>query len=172
MVKIYTKKGDNGMTTIKSKRISKSDPIIEVTGELDFLQSYIGSIIINITDDSEIHFLREIQKSLFLISSYITNYITILNLPTDKIEKRIDEHHTILKPLVEFIYSGINKTEINSNMARVQTRRIEVLLYKFDLGNDSIKQYINRLSDYFFTLVRIYSDKQLTIKIRNELNTI
>ena len=160
------------MTGIKSKRISKSDPIIQVTGELDFLQSYIGSIIINITEDSEIDFLRDIQKSLFLISSYITNYITILNLPTDKLENKIDEHHNKLKPLVEFIYSGINQTEIYCNMARVQTRKLEVLLYKYDLGNDSIKQYINRLSDYFFTLVRIYSDKQLTIKIRNELNTI
>ena len=43
MVKIYTKKGDEGRTSLYSgERVSKTNPIIEAIGTLDELQSHIG----------------------------------------------------------------------------------------------------------------------------------
>jgi cob(I)alamin adenosyltransferase len=66
-MKIYTKKGDQGMTSLYDcSKISKSSELIDLIGDLDELNSFIGNIT-----NKEI--LPEIQVWIFDMSTIIAN---------------------------------------------------------------------------------------------------
>ena len=62
-MKIYTKTGDAGMTSlVHTKNIAKSDDRVDVMGTIDELTSHIGLTKTKIQDQQIIHFLEEIQQ--------------------------------------------------------------------------------------------------------------
>ena len=64
-MKIYTKTGDAGMTSlVHTKNIAKSDDRVDVMGTIDELTSHIGLTKTKIQDQQIIHFLEEIQQML------------------------------------------------------------------------------------------------------------
>ena len=73
-MKIYTKTGDKGMTSLYGgKRVSKDDIRIEAYGTIDELNSYIGSLISTLATDDQKELLSEIQKRLFTIGSILAS---------------------------------------------------------------------------------------------------
>ena len=84
--KVYTKQGDKGSTRLSSKKtISKDNVIIELLGNLDELNSFLGlaksSIINNIKFLDICNFLIIIQKNLFDIGSEISKICNPFQLP-------------------------------------------------------------------------------------------
>jgi len=74
--KIYTKTGDDGTTALGKYRISKTDPIIEVMGELDLLQSYLGLIDAHISEKGNLfdtirNDVRMVQYHLYNLAGRI-----------------------------------------------------------------------------------------------------
>lgn len=61
-MKIYTKTGDNGMTSlVGGKRVEKDDARVEAYGTIDELQSFVG-MLASATDEVQ---LENIQLVLF-----------------------------------------------------------------------------------------------------------
>jgi cob(I)alamin adenosyltransferase len=81
------------------------------------------------------------------------------------IEEWIDSFDNCLQPLTTFIIQdGKNAVEVQAHICRTVTRRVERELNKYGNIDETILKFINRLSDYFFTLARFVSEKLISIK--------
>ena len=82
-MKVYTKNGDKGMTSlIGGKKIEKDDIRVEAYGTIDELNSYIGLCYHYLKEDSDKEALRKIQVKLFDIGAELSspNYKRIKNI--------------------------------------------------------------------------------------------
>jgi len=162
-MKIYTKKGDTGETSlIGGQRVAKNHIRIECYGTVDELNAQLGVVLCLFTEKAR--FLKSIQDQLFNIGSHLAtgeksnfklpamdnNWITIL-------ENEIDAMTTELPELKNFVLPGSDIANAQCHLARCMCRRAErlcVALNHMDMVDPLIIQYLNRLSDYLFTLSR------------------
>lgn len=165
---IYTKTGDKGKTSLFSgKRVWKDDVRIEAYGALDELNSVVGIILSLITNKSLknkkiIHVLTDIQYTIFPICSYLADLPDILgDIEFDKklkeYEELIDEMTDEMPQLDSFILPGGGVVGAHLHVARTVSRRAERLIIKLHKKTPvdvRVIQYVNRLSDLFFTLAR------------------
>ena len=169
-IKIYTTKGDKGYTSIKYKKIKKNSETIQLLSYIDDLQTAIGFLLFNINNDPEYFIIKNIQKELFRLSSVIAGYQVLFdtNLYKD-LEKRIDEIDSTLPRLKNFIIAGLstNELELYAHQCRTKTRIVETHIYE-SIGDD-IKTFFNRLSDYFFILVRKYNTNETAYYIKKDV---
>lgn len=113
-MKIYTKGGDGGQTSLYGgRRLPKSHLRIEVYGTVDELNSWLGKLTAEGIPDNCAHFLNAIQQDLFLMGSHLAATEEVRhNLPVWseraelKIEKEIDLMDAVLPPLMNFILPG------------------------------------------------------------------
>ena len=179
-MKIYTKRGDDGETDVigNSQKISKSSLRVSSYGDIDELNSFIGLtrnklLNNNVCDDlkhineSVITAFAEIQNILFQIGTELAtvdnkslNY-EINSKNVHDIEQIIDLVQSKLSPLQNFIIPyGDNEIVCLLHVCRSICRRAErsiVSLHKTEQINTSILQYINRMSDMFFVMARLYN---------------
>ena len=154
---IYTRTGDKGETGLfGGKRVSKASAQIEAIGAIDELTTYIGYVHTLYATRFAIHDLPEIQKDLYRIMSVLagaTIPIAYLETRAKDFEQEIDIITSKLPKLNSFILPGGTTEASLFHILRVMTRRAEraVVLIKSDA---IIIQYLNRLSDLFFTLAR------------------
>lgn len=167
--KVYTKKGDNGTTSLLSgRRIPKTMPEIRAVGVLDELNSFIGLLRSELHNSFEL--LEDIQWNLFNAGSIIIND-TNVDLPKitqddiEKLENWMDEMNEELPELKNFILPKGSTVVSIAHICRTICRRaeIEVLECKtldtFEKFHD-ITVYLNRLSDLFFVLARHLGNKE------------
>lgn len=165
-MKIYTKTGDKGTTSlIGGTRVAKHHIRIESYGTVDELNSYIGLISDQdiVTHDKEI--LKQIQDRLFTIGSSLaadpekSRMIMPDLLETDitLLEDEIDLMDKSLPELRHFILPGGSNAISFCHIARCVCRRAEritVHLAEESTVDEKVIIYLNRLSDYLFTLGR------------------
>jgi len=165
--KIYTKTGDKGETSlIGGTRVPKHHIRIEAYGTVDELNSYIGLIRDLMTESHKYHpLLIEIQDRLFTMGSILAadpekNKMKLPELKDGDIElleKSIDEMDTTLEPMKHFVLPGGHPTISHVHIARCICRRAErnvLHLNELFPVNDLTFKYLNRLSDFLFTLSR------------------
>jgi cob(I)alamin adenosyltransferase len=165
-MKIYTKTGDKGFTSlIGGTRVAKYHLRIESYGTVDELNSYIGLIG---DQDITIHHkevLKQIQDRLFTIGSSLAadperSKMVIPDLHMEDIElleREMDAMNEQLPELRHFILPGGNNTISFCHIARCICRRAEritVHLANESSVDEKVNIYLNRLSDYLFTLAR------------------
>ncbi len=167
--KIYTKTGDDGTTGLfGGARVPKYDLRIEAYGTIDELNSYIGLIRDQGISDEIVKILIEIQDRLFTIGAILAAQPGKKNLSVpalysgdiELLEKEIDKMDEVLEPMKHFILPGGHTTVSYTHIARCVCRRAERLTVHLaaDVEVDSlIIKYLNRLSDYLFTLARFFS---------------
>ncbi len=166
-MKIYTKTGDNGTTSlVGGTRISKAEIKIETYGTVDELNSWIGLIAEQSINQNRKHILKEIQDRLFTIGSDLASEPEIVEkrqipdlLEEDIVflEQQIDEMDSDLPPLRAFILPGGNQAVAFTHVGRTVCRRAERLCIRLnerEAVNPLIIRYLNRLSDYLFVLSR------------------
>jgi cob(I)alamin adenosyltransferase len=170
-MKIYTKTGDRGETSlIGGTRVQKHHIKIEAYGTVDELNSYTGLVRDLFDDKDSGTLLTEIQNQLFVIGSHLAedHERSKMKLPdvheswiTD-LEKAIDKMNDSLPELKNFILPGGHPVVSHAHIARCICRRAErcvTALAETEETNPFIIQYLNRLSDYFFTLARFIGMK-------------
>lgn len=170
-MKIYTKTGDNGETSLYGgKRTPKYDIKIDSYGSLDELNSYIGLVRDLTQGSSQDELLSKIQHTLFDIGSHLAADPEKLKLKLPileeilitELENSIDKMNSEVPPLKLFILPGghptVSHIHIARTLCRKAERRITELGQKENI-NSIILPYINRLSDYLFVLAR-YIAKQ------------
>jgi len=177
-MKIYTKTGDKGYTSlIGGTRVPKHHLRIESYGTVDELNSYIGLIRDQdvLREDKDI--LKEIQDRLFTIGSTLASdpeksrmkIPDLLDTDIEMLEQQMDEINSFLPPLKHFILPGGNVIASYCHIARCVCRRAErqaVHLAESEFVDEKVIVYLNRLSDYLFTLGR-----KVVFNNKNEENT-
>ena len=184
MPKIYTKQGDKGISSLyDGQKIGKDNTIFDALGNLDELNSMIGVVIafvkeddtFNINDKSVYEILTDIQENILKLSSSIAtqtgrHYDSTRFKGQPKIEtleKLIDTMDKNLPKLTVFILPGNNGNLIASHihLARSISRRAERSIWRYDKElesencvEESVVIYMNRLSDFFFTLARYQNE--------------
>ena len=174
-MKIYTKTGDKGTTSLFSgKRVPKHHIRIESYGTVDELNSIIGAIRDQKIDTTIEEKLIKIQTDLFTLGAMLATPTKKEKLNIPKInessiqflENEIDTMNSQLPPMTHFILPGGHQTVSFCHIARTVCRRAErlaVLLNDQTSVESSILIYLNRLSDYLFVLARKLS-KDLVVK--------
>ncbi len=167
-LKLYTKRGDNGYTSLYDKRnISKDNLNIHVVGAIDELSAHIGLLCVYVSTNKTItKCLREIQSDLLNIGSCIATLLKEPKTPLVKervavLERDIDSYENSNPKLTEFILPGIQLADAQTHVCRTVCRRLERHLISLNLStkiDNNILAYINRLSDYFFALSRHLSN--------------
>lgn len=173
-MKIYTKTGDNGKTSLcDGSRLPKDDMRIEAYGTLDELNANIGLLIAMLQSDtpkeSPAHDnklterLEEIQAELFVIGTELAytecKVKTIVSTKEmiNKIEGDIDLMASQLPTHHHFILPGGTLSAAQSHVCRTVCRRAErriVTLSQMTTYPAEILEFVNRLSDYLFILSR------------------
>jgi cob(I)alamin adenosyltransferase len=166
-VKIYTKTGDKGSTSLLGgTRVPKFHPRIEAYGTVDELNSFIGLLR---DQDISGHYqdvLLEVQDRLFSIESLVAldpdsgSEIALPQLSDSDIiflEKEIDKMNEALPELRSFILPGGHTTVSYCHVARCVCRRAERQVLRLSHAQPVqplVVKYLNRLSDYLFVLSR------------------
>ncbi len=164
-LKIYTKKGDKGETSLLGgTRVPKYHIRIEAYGTIDELNSNIGLIRDSIIDINTKNILLEIQDRLFTIESLLaydgSKEVKLPQLYEADIlllEEEMDKMNRNLPELTNFIIPGGNQIVSHCHITRCVCRRAERIVTKLseiERIDEIIIKYLNRLSDYFFVLSR------------------
>lgn len=170
-MKIYTKGGDKGTTSlVGGKRVPKNHPRVEAYGDLDELISFIGIIISDTGIVQVKEHLRKIQEELMLISAHFASDGSSKSLKEVKeeavafLEREIDRMTALLPPQTAFILPGAPRVSSECHVARTICRRAERHALAIGTGGEGNTEfsvqvevgmkYLNRLSDYLFTLAR------------------
>jgi cob(I)alamin adenosyltransferase len=173
-MKIYTKTGDEGQTSLLGgTRVSKGHERIEAYGTVDELNSWIGLLADQPINKNK-PTLRSVQDLLFTVGATLATEPTKQNvvkpdvLPEDilLLEVEMDLMETTLTPLKNFILPGGHPSVSYAHLARTVCRRAErqvIRLNEHDQVDPLIIQYLNRLSDYLFVLGRLMA-KELEVK--------
>jgi len=165
MPEIYTRKGDQGTTTIRTgPRRSKSDEIIEAVGAIDEADAAIG-LARSLQDDPAVATaLLQVQKHLHDVMAEVavdpehpqrtTPLIDEKHLQW--LEGQIDIFAENLQVPNYFIVPGDTYPAATLDLARAIVRRAERRLVEIKdhagLPNAYLLQYINRLSSLLHTL--------------------
>jgi cob(I)alamin adenosyltransferase len=168
--KVYTKKGDEGFTSLLSgARVHKRDNRIEMVGVLDELNSFIGLLRSEIIASPELK-LEDIQWNLFNAGAMVINdngnkdITNIDEIDIEVLELLMDEMSKELPELKNFIIPKGSRAVALAHVCRTIARRAERELANGIAGEILIEpiipKYLNRLSDYFFVLARYLGMKQ------------
>lgn len=170
-MKIYTKTGDKGQTALVSgERIDKDDQRIEAYGTVDELNSFIGlaNSCLGMRDEdlkedlTKIqHHLLDIGAELASLSDKKTARVKVPHVTEKKVtwlESSIDRYDKELTQLTQFILPGGDEVASQLHVARSVCRRAErcvITVQKSREVNSELIKYLNRLSDFLFTVARV-----------------
>lgn len=183
-MKIYTKTGDSGTTSlVGGTRVPKCCTRVDAYGDADELISWLGLIIAATPDEfaNEKSFLLEIQKELMAISAHFACDGKVARLKdldacaVELLEKEIDRMTGEIPAQTAFILPGAPRYSAAAHVARTVCRRCErhalkIMTEEGNASNDEMCghnienisvgiRYLNRLSDYLFTLGRYFTNK-------------
>ncbi|WP_298366528.1 cob(I)yrinic acid a,c-diamide adenosyltransferase [uncultured Lutibacter sp.] len=172
-MKIYTKTGDKGKTSLfGGTRVPKYNLRIEAYGTVDELNSYIGLIRDQEIDENSFKILLKIQHELFTLGAMLAtspekeflksgkerlNINKINESSITLLENEIDIMNESLPLMTNFVLPGGHTTVSYCHISRCICRRAERI--STQLADEStidtqILVYLNRLSDYLFVLAR------------------
>lgn len=169
ITKIYTRKGDDGTTSLGSReRVPKDALRVQAYGTVDELNSTIGVAMASGLGGRLAEILPVIQNELFHLGSDLSFYREdkdkygipqIEARHVAKLEALIDELSEVVGPLANFILPGGSVGAAHLQVARTVCRRAErtaITLAREEEGefNPHVIHYLNRLSDALFVMAR------------------
>ncbi|WP_421751527.1 cob(I)yrinic acid a,c-diamide adenosyltransferase [Croceimicrobium sp.] len=170
-MKIYTKTGDKGQTSLVSgERVAKNHARIEAYGTVDELNACIAVMKDSAKFKDFNPDIENIQSTLFSIGSHLSatekNKYPLPEIKESliqKLEQDMDTMNLELEQLRSFIIPGGDLSASYAHVARTICRRAERRVIDLELQEISmhpvILPFLNRLSDYLFTLARYYTLK-------------
>jgi len=164
-VKIYTKTGDKGETSLLGgTRVPKDHIRIEAYGNVDELNSWIGLLRDQPIEDADRALLLKIQDRLFTIGSILAAdkklkmKIPGLSAPDiTLLEAEIDRMTAVLPEIKSFVLPGGHQSVSFCHITRCVCRRAErsvIHLAREEQVDELVIIYLNRLSDFLFVFSR------------------
>ncbi len=168
-MKVYTKTGDKGTTSLIGERTTKDDLRVDAYGTVDTLNSHLNyAMTLNSNYTS---YLTRISNYLFAIAHDLsqtdsTKY-KVDNLEIEWLEKKIDEMSQNLGDFNHFVLPGgtsfASFTHICRTVCRTCERKIVASAKVYDI-NEFVLTYINRLSDFLYILA-CYDNKECGVEL-------
>ena len=163
MKQIYTKTGDEGMTSLRDGvRVPKDDLRIETNGQIDQLNAQLGvvrSMLDETQDVAALQLILAVQRELMTIMSHIATPDGSVNPRelhaqeiTAQLERAIDSSNYQGGFVVP---GGGSQLSAFIHLARTQARMVERRLWSLHREHPVVNDVlvmINRLSDYLFVL--------------------
>ena len=176
-MRIYTRTGDGGETSLfNGDRVHKDDARIEAYGTLDELNAIVGGLLDHEALAPHADRLRAIQDHLFRIGGVFADpegprpgALTVGQDDIEGLEQWIDTMEEPLEPLRNFVLPGGHPALSACHLARTVSRRAERRAVALDrlVGQPEVAlQYLNRLSDAFFTLGRWVAHTTGTVEVK------
>lgn len=165
-MKIYTRTGDDGTTSLFSGgRVPKTHLRVESYGTADELNSVLGLARALKPHPTTDHYLGQIQRQLFNLGADLatpldsaSSWVVRMDAETVRwLEEAIDTLTAELPPLTNFILPGGSPAAAQIHVGRTVCRRAErivVALKEYEPVGEYVVHYLNRLSDFLFTLAR------------------
>ncbi|MBY4602318.1 MULTISPECIES: cob(I)yrinic acid a,c-diamide adenosyltransferase [Bacillus] len=166
-MKLYTKTGDKGQTSLVGGRTDKDSLRVESYGTIDELNSFVGLALAELSVQPG---FEDLTAELLTIQHELFDCGGDLAIVTERkdyklteesvsfLETRIDAYTAEAPELKKFILPGGSKGASLLHAARTITRRAErrvVALMKSEEIHETVLRYLNRLSDYFFAAARV-----------------
>jgi cob(I)alamin adenosyltransferase len=165
-MKIYTKTGDDGTTSLFSGgRVAKTHLRVEAYGTVDELNSILGVARAHHPHARTDAWLARVQRQLFHLGADLAtpldakaDWVVRMDAETVRwLESAIDEMTAELPALQNFILPGGALAAAQIHVGRTVCRRVErlvVALEEQEEIGEQVRMYLNRLSDFLFTLAR------------------
>ena len=173
MVRIYTKKGDDGTTSLwYGGRVAKSDPRTEAYGTLDEAASVLGvarSLCLAAEQDDLAADILRLQNELFVAGAELATAPEAAERLEDGVSRISDEMADSLDAEVDRYLEGVELppqftipggTQISAQLdvaravLRRAERRVAALNEAGELASDAILRFLNRASDLVFAMAR------------------
>ena len=174
MVKIYTRKGDDGSTGLwYGGRVSKTHPRPEAYGSIDEAASSLGLCRAAASDPDLAADILRIQTDLFVAGAELATapeaehrleegVSRVTGPMVDALELLIDRYMAQVDLPPKFVIPGGSELSARLDVARTAIRRAErrvVELKEADaLADDTLLRYLNRASDAVYAMAR-YADE-------------
>ena len=176
MVRIYTKTGDEGETSLfGGQRVPKDAPRVEAYGAVDELNAVLGVVVTLLRGepvDDLVERLTRVQRDLFALGADLATPLEDTKAATwvprigeadvERLERWIDEAETTLPPMTAFILPGGALAAAHLHVARTVCRRAErrvVTLSRQEPLNPHARVYLNRLGDLLFVWSRLVNHR-------------
>lgn len=163
-MKIYTKTGDKGQTSLyDNTRIDKDSLRVECYGTIDELNSSLGLARNFVEDKDIIEIIYKIQRELFDVAGELATLDKnqfpekISEEHVEFLEKTIDSYLAKIPRVDSFIIPGSSKASAALHVSRTVCRRAErriITLGRQEQVSPILIKYVNRLSDCIYTLGR------------------
>lgn len=180
-MKIYTKTGDDGTTSlIGGERVKKYDARVEAYGTVDELTAFVALLGDKLGDDerteSLIEGLREVECRLMSVAALLAvgrggegKVAPIAEEHIAALEEQIDAWQAELQPITKFTIPGGHTMLSLAHVCRTICRRAErasLRAGEVTTIDTSATRYLNRLSDYLYTLARVLTER---LKVEEKL---
>ena len=163
MKQIYTKTGDEGMTSLRDGvRVPKDDPRIEANGQIDQLNAHLGVVRSMLDgDDANRDLVLAVQRELMTVMSHIATPDGSVNpreLHAAEITTQLEQAIDSADYQGGFVVPG-GGSQLSAfiHLARTQARTMERRLWSLNREhpvNNDVLAMMNRLSDYLFVLAK------------------
>jgi cob(I)alamin adenosyltransferase len=167
-MKLYTRTGDAGQTSLIGGRVEKHDAQVEAYGTIDELNAFTGAARTETSRDPRLAeltgWLEQIQHELFDCGSDLSyarpkpEQLKVTDEMALRLEGWIDSLSSEAPPLQRFILPGGTAAASALHVCRTVCRRAERRTAAFAAVkeiNPCVLRYLNRLSDFFFAAARI-----------------
>lgn len=173
-MKIYTRTGDDGTTSlIGGERVKKFDPRVEAYGTVDELTAFIALLTDKLREDER---TEDIIEELQLIECRLMSVAALLatgrggegkvapieDKHIEALEEAIDRYQAELQHITKFTIPGGHCACSLAHVCRTVCRRAERRALEANevcAIDRSATKYLNRLSDYLYTLCRVLTER-------------
>lgn len=172
MTRIYTKKGDDGTTSLwYGGRVAKSDPRTEAYGAIDEAGSALGVArsLCGPDDAGVARDILRVQQELFVAGAELATapeaaerledgISRVTDEMVDALDAEIDRYMDQVSLPPKFVIPGGTPLSAQLDVARAVLRRAErrtvALRDVQGLGSDVVLRYLNRASDLVYAMAR------------------
>lgn len=172
MTRIYTRKGDDGTTTLwYGGRVAKTDARTEAYGSIDEAGAALGvARSLCGPDDAELAAdILKLQRELFVAGAELATAPEAEERLQEGISRIDDDMVAALEPVIDrymdrvdlppkFVISGGTALSAQLDVARTVIRRAErrvvALMEEGELASEAVMRYLNRASDLAFAMAR------------------
>jgi cob(I)alamin adenosyltransferase len=172
MARIYTRKGDDGTTSLwYGGRVTKTDPRTEAYGSIDEANAALGVArsLCGPEDDELAADLLGLQQELFVAGAELATAPDAADRLEDGVSRITGEMVDALEPVIDrymdrvdlppqFVIPGGTPLSAQLDVARTAIRRAErrlVALKETDgLDSEAVLRFVNRASDLAFAMAR------------------
>ena len=173
-MKIYTKTGDAGTTSlIGGERVKKHDLRVEAYGTVDELTAFIALLTDTLVEDERSESMCEelyhIESQLMSVAALLAigkggegKVVPISEERIKQLEEAIDRMQEELPAITKFTIPGGHRTLSLCHVCRTVCRRAEraaLRVAEVAEVDASATIYLNRLSDYLYTLGRMVTER-------------